>query len=51
MSLLEGIGALHLSSRPERAGAESRDPEFHARTLGPGYFASRNSGMTKGASS
>ncbi len=51
MSLLERIGVLPLSSRPERAGAESRDPVFHAQPLGPGYFASRNSGMTKGASS
>jgi hypothetical protein len=37
---------VHLSSRPERVSAESRDPEPHMLPLGSGYFASRNSGMT-----
>ena len=36
-----------LSSRPERASAESRDPAATFEDLGPGYFASRNSGMTR----
>ena len=37
----------HVSSRPECVSTESRDPEVANYTaLGPGYFASRNSGMT-----